>query len=922
MTHHRHLSILVLTAALLAAAGCGQSPEGLVDSAKSYLAKGDQKAAVIQLKAALQKNPNQAEARFLLGNALLTAGDTGTAMVELRRALDLQHPAVAVVPPLARAMVAENQFKPLVDQYGALDLPDKAAAADLKTSLAIAYAALGNKQQSDSALAAALKAAPDSVRALLIQAKMLASTGDSDGALKMIDSIVQAHPGEAGAWQLKGDLLFLAKGDDAAAIEAYRKALAIKKDLQGAHTGIISIYFGKNDLVAGKAQLEEMKKVLPNSGQTKYFEALLALRKRDFVAARQLSQQLLRVAPNYSRSLYLAGAVEYELGAFGQAEKFLSQTLQRAPGNRAARRLLAKTYLRSGQPAKVLSTLLPAAETGTPDADVFSLIAEAYLQSGDMTKAASYFERAAKLNPKDVRSRTALALTHLSGSGAEAAFGELEEIAAADSGTMADLALISARLERNELDGALKAVDALERKQPDRPLAASLRGRIQAARHDVDGARKSFERAVAIDPAYFPAVDSLASIDLAQGKPQDATARFQKLLAIEPSNYKALIAIAGLRSLAGGSKEEVAELINKAIKANPTEVGPRLVLIDQYIKRQDLKAALTAAQNSVAALPESPELVEALGRVQVLLGDYNQAISSFTKLASLLPQSPQPHLLLADVHAARKNNDLAVQSLKRALAIAPDSLQAQRNLVALELAGGRSQEALALAQAVQKQRSNEGIGYLFEGDIEASLKNFDGAANAYRNGLKKRKSTDLAVKLHSVLLTAGRTAEAEKFAAGWQKDFPKDAAFRFHLGDVAMGKGEYATAEARYQEVVAIRPDDASALNNLAWLASKLKKKNALAYAEKANALQPNQPVFMDTLAMILAEENQFERAIAVQKKALEIQAANPSLRLTLAKIYVMAGDKTHAKDELQKLANMGARFRGYEEVKELLKTL
>src|SRR5206468_7950126 len=110
---------------------------------------------------------------------------------------------------------------------------------------------------------------------------------------------------------------------------------------------------------------------------------------------------------------------------------------------------------------------------------------------------------------------------------------------------------------------------------------------------------------------------------------------------------------------------------------------------------------------------------------------------------------PRPFLLLADIYMARKNSEMAIQSLRRALAIAPDSLQVQRNLVALELAGGRSQEALALAQSVQKQRSDEGIGYLFEGDIEAALKNFDSAANAYRNGLKKRKSTDLAVKLHS-----------------------------------------------------------------------------------------------------------------------------------------------------------------------------
>jgi thioredoxin-like negative regulator of GroEL len=57
-------------AALLTACG-GASAEKLVESAKAYMAKGEWRPAVIELKSAIQKQPESPEARFLLGTALL-----------------------------------------------------------------------------------------------------------------------------------------------------------------------------------------------------------------------------------------------------------------------------------------------------------------------------------------------------------------------------------------------------------------------------------------------------------------------------------------------------------------------------------------------------------------------------------------------------------------------------------------------------------------------------------------------------------------------------------------------------------------------------------------------------------------------------------------------------------------------------------
>src|SRR5262245_4137745 len=85
------LGVCVL-AALLAACNNKESPDALVASANEYAAKGNQSAAVIQLKNALQQAPNNGEARLLLGQALLETRDPASAEKELRRALELKQP--------------------------------------------------------------------------------------------------------------------------------------------------------------------------------------------------------------------------------------------------------------------------------------------------------------------------------------------------------------------------------------------------------------------------------------------------------------------------------------------------------------------------------------------------------------------------------------------------------------------------------------------------------------------------------------------------------------------------------------------------------------------------------------------------------------------------------------------------------------
>ena len=143
------------------------------------------------------------------------------------------------------------------------------------------------------------------------------------------------------------------------------------------------------------------------------------------------------------------------------------------------------------------------------------------------------FTRAARIKPGDPGARTALALSQLAKPNAgedAAAFAELEHLAAEDKRASVDMALISTYLRRNDVSGALKAIDTLATKQPQNPLADQLRGRIELRRGDTAAARKSFERALGKDAAYVPALGALAALDLAEQKPLAARQRFEALL--------------------------------------------------------------------------------------------------------------------------------------------------------------------------------------------------------------------------------------------------------------------------------------------------------------------------------------------------------------------------------------------------------
>lgn len=905
--------------------GCSQQkPEAFVKSAKEYMAKGDYAAAAIQLRNALQKG-DTGEVRYLLANSLIELGDLKAAEIQLRKAIDARYSPDSVYPALAKVLLGLGDPKKVVADLDKINLQDASAQSSVKSALGEALILLGQPTAAREAFNAALASVPGDPRARAGEARIIAAGGDLNGASNIVDDILAKAPNNFPALLLKGDLL-VSQAKPEEAIRVFTKLVEVAPFNGQARFVLVSLLTGLDRFEQAAAGVVSMRKALPNDIRGVYLEAVLAFRKNEPLKARDAVIQVLNAVPEHVPSLFLAGAAEYQLGALSTAIDYLRRGIAKNPNNLYARNILVASYLRQGQPSKAEEALAPGLKMAPNDPGVLRAAGEVAMANNQLGDAVKYYDRALAAEKDNVAVKIRLAQIRLANGETERALADLEATSALNKNQFtADFALISTLLGRGDFDKALVAVAILKMKQPDNPLTYNLNGAALVGKKDFKAARTSFEKALSLQFNYLPAARNLARLDMADKNTAAALSRFNAILAKEPNNESALLALAETQSTLGLPSKEVVSTLNKAIAADVTSITPRLALINFLITVRDSKSALSAAQSANIAQPNQPRLLDALGMSQLASGETSQAIESFKKLAVLLPDSPLPLLRLASAQFSLKQVDVPLQALRKALAMKPDLLEAQRDIITVQLAAGKPDEALKETRAIQLARPKEGVGYALEGDVLASQKKFAEAALAYAEAIKRQPTAELIVKQHQLLLTLGKANEANALASKWVKENPAEPSVRFYLANTVMEKKEYKEAAQRYRELHVQQPENVAILNNLAWVLSELKDPSALNYAEKAYANAPSNPNVQDTYGWLLFNlgdgKDAKKRGMDLLVQAATTAPKDVDIKMHLAKAMLKAGDKLGAARELRELTQMGGTAAKLE-AEQLLKSL
>ncbi|HEU4374163.1 MAG TPA: XrtA/PEP-CTERM system TPR-repeat protein PrsT [Telluria sp.] len=901
-------------------AGCNrtQSAQALLSDATQFQQKGDNKAALIQLKNASVQEPNNAEARLRLGMLYNDVGDSVSAEKELRKANAVGAAAATTLPALAQALLAQGKFQMVLDETQAASAKGDAAILSLRGQ---AYLGLREPAKAKEAFDQALKAQPGQLDALLGLARLAQAEKHSDEAMALTEQAIAAHPNDADGYFFKG-LLLKAQGQQAQARAAFDKTLALKPAHRSAHLERAYLGITAQNFAAAQTDIDAARKTTPDNLMVVYTQALLDYTQGKYKAANDGLLKVLRVAPEHMPTILLSGATQLKLNSLPQAEQQLRKYLENAPADNYARKLLVTTLLQERRPGDAAAVLAPLVKETSQDPQVLALAGEINMQSRDFAKASENFQKASLLVPNAAALHGSLGMSKLGQGDNEAAIRELERATSLDAKSLpAGMALVRTEIALKHYDKALAAAKALEKELPDNPVVFDLEGGAYMGLKDVPNARASFEKAVKLKSDYFAAVLNLAQIDIIEKKPDDAKKRMEAFLEKNKKDVPAMTALAELAT-AQHHPEEATKWLEKASSENPDAIAPALRLAANHLAMGRKQQGLLVARKLQTANAANPEVLELLAQAQVANEDTNGALETLSKLVNVVPKRAAPHFQMALLHAKLNNLPAAEQDLNAALALEPNFTPALAAKAELAVQQGKPDQALAIARQMQKADPKSPRGYGLEGDLLLKQSKFAPAARAYEQASARADEPLTMIRWHQATKGAGQAKEADARLAQWLAAHPADVLVPLYLGETAMASKQYKPAIAQYQAVIKQQPNNTMALNNLAWAYYQEKDARALATGEQALRLDPNNPAAMDTVGWILTEQGNVARGLPLLKKAAALAPQAPELHYHLAAGLNKSGDKAGARAELEKLLASNKPFAAADEARALLKQL
>ena len=891
--------------------------------------KKDIEGAIIQLKNALQIDPNMLAVQMLLGRALMKNGEVAAAEVAFLQALRLGVNRAEVVVPLGQAFLAQGKHKLIFEQQQLL-LPGLPAPVQLQMLLLRASAAsdLGDVRGALRAIDDARVIDLRAPEVWLAEVPIRIRARQFKEATAAADRALSLAPDSAEARYQSGSILH-AQGDLKGAISAYDRTIKTSADHVEALVSRAGLLIDLGRPADAAADLVTLKQVAPDDPRAAYLRALLAERNKDFAtanAALKTVTELLDPVPlEFIRFrpqlLMLNGLAHFGLGQREKAKQYL-EYYQRIQSGSPAAKLLAQILLAEPNVPRAIDVLEAYLKGQPGDAQAMTLLASAYMTLGRHAKATALMQEALKAR-ETPEMRTVLGMSLIRGGQAADGVSELDAVFRKNPGqAQAGLTLFGLYMRSGQSAKAVSVAENLVKQFPLNAGYFNLLGMARGQAGDGAAARTAFERALKIDSSLVAAQINVARLDIATKAYDAAAVRLTSVLKANDKTAEAMYEMAVLSERKGLVADAQRWLEKANDLSTPKELRWGFALLEFFLRNGQPDLALQAAKRLNAKAPEDLQVLMGYGRAQLAIGDTVGAKATLTGATRFADYNAPSQVELALLQLRANNPDGAAYSLDKALSGQPDFLPAMALMADVELRKNDPVKAEKRARDIVAKHPQRAVGYSLLGDIARARGQTAPAIDNYRRAHQVEPSSDTLLRLFRALAPQDGGKPALQLGEAWIKSHPQDIAVRKAVGDAYARGGNLVAARSNYEFVIKAAPDDADVLNNLANVLLRQKDPTAIKLAEQAVAKRPSNANAIDTLGWILFQNGQTDRALTMLRDARLRDPLNPEIRYHLAVVLSKTGRTREAREELEAALKGGRQFDDVAEAQQLLKTL
>jgi putative PEP-CTERM system TPR-repeat lipoprotein len=890
----------------MALSACAPKGDALYARAEQALAKGEVRAAVIDLKNLVKEEPQNAKARALLASALASSGDIVAAGIEVEKARQLGAPDDTLMLADCRVMLARGQFEDVVAKCGPGGAPDASRNA-LRIVQGQALLGLERGEEAKQEFDAVLAAEPGNLDAIL----GLASAQFQVGGLVPAQGVFDRAPAEAKKnprfWLAVGSLR-MQGGDPAGAEEAMQKAVeSLPKDAETrerlvALGGLAEAQMRQSKLAEAGATLETLSKVAPRNPVVKQMRAQVAAAGGNLDEARTLLEETVAAMPDNYDARFMLGTVNMMQGNLGQAEMHLANVVSNRPGDVRAQKQLAEVRAKLRSPAASMDELAPALEQPGVDPGLLAFAGRMSLEAGDRDRALEYLSKAEAAQSGAAQSadvQLEVATGYLMAGDVDRAVDLLEKIPAdAASSLQRQYLLLLALLRKGDVPKALAETEALLSRSGNSAEARNLAGGVYAAAGKPEEARKQFEMALKIAPKDTAALLNMARLDIIEGKSADAERRFREVMAVDP---KSLVGALGLASLAtaAGNSAEAEKWLKTASREHPDSSQAQAALAQYYLGRGDTSRASEVAEAASKQFPNDASIENIRGLASLGAGDLSAAASRFRRASELAPAVPAYALNLARALMLARDFEGALDVLDAQLAKTPTQPTALALAANAAIQAKQDKRAAGYVERLERAAPGRSEPLIAAGDLAMSQKRYGDARRLYREAAAKAPSQQLTFAQYRAAQLAG-APDAVKILEDAVQANPGDVAMIANLAEARAAAGDRSGAIKVYEQGLKASPDDVILLNNLAVLLVAAGDSRGLVLAKRALDKSPRNPLIQDTYGWALQKQGKSAEAIPILRGALKAVPDNPEIQYHLAVALAATGEKSEAASLLR----------------------